>query len=247
MSEALKERYATTPIPALRAPQNWRAVPIRDNRESLEPLGLDSGRRVVAAYSYRTAGFAAALAECVARAGVVRRLAQAAASLPPGWQIVVFDAWRPIPLQREIYEHFAASLRRQWPASSEAEVQTRVERYIARPSLDPRAPSPHATGGAVDVGLRDATGQDVDMGTEFDAFRPEAGTRYFETLVEGGAVLDGKQRAGLEHRRLLFHAMVAQGFTNYPEEWWHFDFGNQWWADIRGEEGIYSLAAPPEP
>jgi D-alanyl-D-alanine dipeptidase len=230
----------------LRAPRNWRAVPIGDNGEPLEPLGLDSGRRVVAAHSYRHAGFAAARTECVARAGIVRRLEQAAASLPPGWQIVVFDAWRAIPLQQEIYDHFAATLRRQWPASSEAEVAMRVERYIARPSLDPRAPSPHATGGAVDVGLRDSNGRDVDMGTEFDAFRPEAGTRYFETLVEDGAALDAAQRACLEHRRMLFHAMVAQGFTNYPEEWWHFDFGNQWWADIRGTRGIYSLAALPE-
>jgi len=23
--------------------------------------------------------------------------------------------------------------------------------------------------------------------------------------------------------------MTSAGFTNYPEEWWHFDFGNSFW------------------
>jgi len=24
--------------------------------------------------------------------------------------------------------------------------------------------------------------------------------------------------------------MISVGFSNYPYEWWHFDYGNQFWA-----------------
>lgn len=30
-----------------------------------------------------------------------------------------------------------------------------------------------------------------------------------------------------QNRKILYDAMIIAGFTNYPEEWWHFDFGNQ--------------------
>ena len=43
----------------------------------------------------------------------------------------------------------------------------------------------------------------------------------------------------MQNRRLLFNAMVDQGFTNYSEEWWHFDYGNQFWALINGVHAIY--------
>ena len=45
------------------------------------------------------------------------------------------------------------------------------------------------------------------------------------------------------NRRLLFHAMTGAGFTNYRGEWWHFDFGNQRWANIAAvPHAIYGAA-----
>jgi hypothetical protein len=29
------------------------------------------------------------------------------------------------------------------------------------------------------------------------------------------------------------------GFTNYREEWWHFDYGNRFWAKLNGTDSIY--------
>lgn len=34
------------------------------------------------------------------------------------------------------------------------------------------------------------------------------------------------------------------GFINYPEEWWHFDYGNQFWAKLAGKKAIYGAAKP---
>ncbi len=33
--------------------------------------------------------------------------------------------------------------------------------------------------------------------------------------------------------------MIEKGFTNYPMEWWHYDYGNQFWAKIKGVNAIY--------
>lgn len=44
----------------------------------------------------------------------------------------------------------------------------------------------------------------------------------------------------LDNRRLLYHIMTSQGFTNDLEEWWHFDFGGQFWGKISGKRSIYS-------
>lgn len=53
--------------------------------------------------------------------------------------------------------------------------------------------------------------QPLDMGTHFDLFDPRAHT-------------DAKSVTTAQHanRELLLKAMAAQGFKNYPGEWWHY-------------------------
>ena len=88
------------------------------------------------------------------------------------------------------------------------------------PSSDPKKPSPHSTGGSVDVTILDESGIPLDMGTKFDDSSIASSTAYFEKVDD----------IITENRRLLYHVMTEQGFTNYSEEWWHFDYGNQNWA-----------------
>jgi D-alanyl-D-alanine dipeptidase len=38
--------------------------------------------------------------------------------------------------------------------------------------------------------------------------------------------------------------MHELGFTNYPEEWWHFDYGNQFYAKIKDKAAICGVAWP---
>ena len=40
--------------------------------------------------------------------------------------------------------------------------------------------------------------------------------------------------------------MAAQGFTNYEEEWWHFDYGDPSWARLTGQPACYGACAVPE-
>lgn len=80
----------------------------------------------------------------------------------------------------------------------------------------------------------------LEMGTVFDGVHPETATRFYEELDP--ALLDKKGQRCLVNRRLFWNAMVAAGFSNYPEEWWHFDFGNQFHAARTGRQAIYGAA-----
>ena len=192
---------------------------------------------------YPAEGYPAAMPECWAPEGVARQLQAAAETLPPGWQLVVFDAWRPLAVQQQLFDRYKAELRGAHPEASEQALEQAAQRYVALPSADPARPSPHATGGAVDLSLRDETGALLDMGTPFDAFDERSRTRYFVKRLEGDGALARREATCLENRRLLFHTLARAGFTNYPEEWWHVDLGNQFWGRIKCVAAIYGLVA----
>jgi D-alanyl-D-alanine dipeptidase len=65
----------------------------------------------------------------------------------------------------------------------------------------------------------------LNFGAHFDEMSPVAHTDYFERLFIAGDISSNDER--LVNRRLLYWAMRKAGFTNYPYEFWHYDFGNQ--------------------
>jgi D-alanyl-D-alanine dipeptidase len=38
-----------------------------------------------------------------------------------------------------------------------------------------------------------------------------------------------------QNRILLLEAMESTGFVNYPHEWWHFSYGDRYWAYVKGQ------------
>ena len=81
------------------------------------------------------------------------KLARAAETLrAKGRRLVIYDAYRPLSVQRVL-----------WAAKPD-------RRFVA----DPATGSVHNRGGAVDVGLADADGKPVALPTDFDEFGPRA-------------------------------------------------------------------------
>lgn len=76
--------------------------------------------------------------------------------------------------------------------------------------------------------------EEVDMGTQFDSFEPTAIPSFFEKLNDQGNLSD-EQKEMLFNRRLLHYIMGLSGFTGYPEEWWHFSYGDNMNAIISGK------------
>jgi len=209
-------------------PPNWARLPIIESGEPLVPIpvGPPSGIRIHPLYY--EAGMPGATPEIRLRSGVVDRLKVAAAALAPhGLALVVFDGYRPLSVQQHLHDTCAADIRRAQPHLTDDELIAAVRHFVAAPNADPTCPPPHRTGGAVDVYLVDAvTGAEILMGTAADEAVAASATRAFEDAVDPNA------QHFRDNRRRLFHAMTGAGFTNYYNEWWHFDYGNQRWANV---------------
>ena len=145
----------------------------------------------------------------------------------------MYDGYRPLQVQQYLYTFFSEQIKRNHPSFTEEQILTETLKYVAFPSLNPIHPAPHLTGGAIDLTLGDLEGNVLDMGTAFDELDKKSSTRYFEHHPE-------ENTEALMYRRLLYNSMIAVGFTNYSEEWWHFDFGNKTWAkQVDAREALY--------
>jgi D-alanyl-D-alanine dipeptidase len=130
-------------------------------------------------------------AECFLRLKTVNALIKAnERSIRKDYRIKIFDCYRPLDIQK-----------RMWQIVSNPE-------YVA----DPAKGSIHNRGGAVDITLVDADGKELDMGTTFDFFGPEA-SHYFENLTD-----EVKQ-----NRLLLKKIMKKSNFISFDSEWWHYN------------------------
>lgn len=231
------------PIPQLKNTDGWREKIINENGEGLVSLSTINPERIDVDSRYYKDGFSSAKKECHIRETVARLLCKASETLPEGWKFVIFDAWRPLELQQQIFNKHKASLNSKRPELSKNALNQEAQKYVSLPSANPGYPSPHVSGGAVDLTLRDESGKNLEMGTEFDSFYEESHTRYLESKLESNSELTHQEHVWLENRRILFHTLTKVGFTNFPEEWWHFDYGNQFWARIKGKEAIYGITS----
>lgn len=215
------------PLPPLVEPVELPAVPAgelpdagRGAGRGDEPLSTIEHERIRVVGAYREAGWTHAVDRVTLRSGVVDRLVRVADGLPSRWGLCVFDGWRPLELQAELYA--AAYADPELPPG-----------YLAPPSDDPARPPPHLSGGSVDCTLT-LDGRALALGTPFDDFTPDAATEAFES-VPGSA---------RELRRLLYWSMREAGFVALTFEWWHFEYGTRRWAALTGRSPIYGAAAP---
>ena len=234
------------------ATRPWSPIPILDCGEPLEPLPSALLRLEPHPYVSLGAPYGPGACPFRLRSGVIARLLAADSALAAGgegWRLAIFDAWRPVAVQRFMVEHSIAEecrARGLEPASAggvalQAVVEA-VARFWAEPSLDPATPPPHSTGGAVDLTLVDATGLPLAMGGAIDAIGPVSEPDHFAAA----AAADPASEAAQWHRRRnwLNAVMAGAGFARHPNEWWHFSHGDQLWAWSRGEtKAHYGRAA----
>jgi D-alanyl-D-alanine dipeptidase len=122
---------------------------------------------------------------------------------PLGLTLKIVDAFRPSEAQWRL-----------WKACPDPE-------FLAHPERG----SPHSRGVAVDLTLLDGAGQELEMGTPFDAFSP---------LSNHGctAVSPAAQR----NRFLLLGLMSAAGWDFYGNEWWHYQLFDPGRYPLLGDE-----------
>ncbi len=150
-----------------------------------------------------------------------------------GYRIQVIEGWRAPLIQTRMYASTWARLKRQNPEWSDTKLRRTVNQFTA--PLNPRVPPPHTTGGAMDLTLTNLDGEALDV------------TSPYKQHDFNGFFFDAPllSRTARRHRDLLADALIAQGLTNYPSEYWHWSYGDQGWA-YRGNHpnAIYAAITP---
>jgi len=113
---------------------------------------------------------------------------------PYGYGLIIHDGYRPWYVTKMFWDGTPAD----------------KHEFVA----DPAQGSHHNRGCAVDLSLYDLkTGEEVQMPSGYD----EMSERSYADFK--GAAPEPTQR-----RDLLRRIMESEGFTVYPQEWWHFDY-----------------------
>jgi D-alanyl-D-alanine dipeptidase len=125
------------------------------------------------------------------RYGTVKKLAAAQSALSEqGYSLKVWDAYRPVYAQQAL-----------WDVCPDPN-------YVSNPQTGTSA---HSRGGAVDVTLVTADGEELIMPTGFDDFSALADRDYSDVSAEAST-----------NAKILENAMIAAGFNTYFKEWWHY-------------------------
>ena len=133
-------------------------------------------------------------AECYLRLKTAKALIKANSKfMKLGYKIKLYDCYRPLDVQKKM-----------WALVSNPN-------YVANPSKG----SIHNRGGAVDITLVDGNGIELDMGTPFDFFGPEASHDYRNFSKEI-----------IENRALFKKIMISVKFQSFDSEWWHYNLKN---------------------
>lgn len=129
--------------------------------------------------------------ECYLRLKTIKFLKEANAEFQlKGYRIKLLDCYRPLDIQKKM-----------WEIVPNAD-------YVA----DPKKGSVHNRGGAVDITLVDANDKELEMGTTFDFFGPEASHNY-----------QGFSKRITKNRAYLKEIMLKHNFKSFDSEWWHYN------------------------
>jgi D-alanyl-D-alanine dipeptidase len=169
------------------------------------------------------------------RESVADRLAVADTFLPAGIRLHVVEGLRPIESQQEIYDGYRAELQRLHPGISDHDVHVLASRFVS-----PIDVAPHVAGAAVDLTLAGAHGP-LDLGTPIDATPEQSNGACFFAATN-------ISREARTNRSLLADVLTAAGLVNYPTEWWHWSYGDRYWAHLEHHPAaLYGPAASLSP
>ncbi len=152
------------------------------------------------------------------RRGVSERLLAAQDQLPAGYRLLLVEGYRPYDLQEQYFSSYRSRVEELDPSLDSEASFLLASRYVSPPQV-----APHVSGAAIDLTLTDESGRHADLGTPINA-PPEdsAAACYFAA--------DNISKEARHHRDLLATALSGAGLVNYPTEWWHWSYGDRYWA-----------------
>lgn len=193
------------------------AVPVEDSGDELIDTRKISELHVAIHEDPRSAAYP------LLRRSVVERLVDAQQALPSGLRLLVVEGYRPYDLQDFYFSGHKQRLIDADHALSDSDAFLKASQFVSPPEV-----APHVSGAAVDLTLIDHEGHELDMGTPIDASPEESdGACYF-----GARNITHDARG---NRDTLAAALSRAGLINYPTEWWHWSYGDRYWALLTGQ------------
>jgi len=145
-------------------------------------------------------------------------------ALPDGLCLMLFEAFRSRARQWELWNPVVASITENNPTWSETEVYAESSRWVSPPD---GFGSGHQAGAAVDVKLARVDRTELDFGGPMKGLSGLAPTHWPVTPEIR------------KNRDLLVVAMERTGMINYPDEWWHFSYGDRLWAEVTSRDEAF--------
>lgn len=157
------------------------------------------------------------------RESAVKALIEAKKFLPRGFNFKIWDCKRARNVQFLMQKSFERRLKLAYPKFGASKIKKLVEKFggPTPPPLVPKRLDGHGSGGAFDLTIIDAKGNELYFGTDHDDLTKKAATDFFEKKKKL-SVFDKEAR---KNRRLLIMAMKKADFKNYAPEWWHWGYG----------------------
>ena len=230
----------------------WNNIKINECHEPLIPIPQSIFRLTPHPYMSLGAPYLNGADPWVLRISVLRRLIEAQQYLSernPNLQLALFDAWRPISVQKFMFNYTiqetcksrGIDINDNTVKGTISEIIEEVGGFWAKPTSNPSAPPPHSTGGAIDLTLADMSGLPLDLGGEIDFIGAKSRPDFYE---QDSLRIPSSENKIFHHRRtLLFSIMEQAGFVQHPKEWWHFSYGDQLWSWLsKNDNAIYGAA-----
>lgn len=161
--EVDRQILSEIPIPSCPAVSGWKELPIAECDEKLVPIGLGTNYDEIltdpvyfgwtSTSPYQVGELSGSLMAIFVRESVASKLKSVASKLPPNLRLVVLDAFRPLEVQQALYDQYYNQLKQECPNLIPDQLSEETQKFVSLPSTDPTKPSPHNTGGAVDVAL----------------------------------------------------------------------------------------------
>lgn len=153
------------------------------------------------------------------RRSVADRLYKVADKLPEDKYIKIYSAFRSRVKLDELWKEGVAKIENENPNMQRGEILSLAKFKLTPPNTNMGG---HDTGAAIDMALCDKDGHDLDYGT-----------RYHEnSQAKSTVVLTAEQK---QNRKFLRKLMRSYGFVQQPSQWWHYSYGDRYWAVYRGK------------
>ncbi len=208
-------------------------IALKESDEKFVDVSVYSKGEIKVSMQYAQNGIPSAVKKAYVRETVAKKLMEAKKLLPDGYTFEILDAWRPYEVQLSLFSDYYNQIAAGSDGNmTQEQIMKKACEFVSFPDKSKQVSYVHSTGGAVDITILDSQENRLDMGTQFDDFSEKSHTSRYEE--------EGKDEQIRNNRRLLNNVMCACGFTNYPAEWWHYDYGDLFWAFYMQRETVYS-------